>query len=103
MFPGSQSESLWSYEKPGFSNNQYISFSNAKPNPDGSLSGIRAYLENDVTDKKAIVLNKLNFQNETSVSADMNFNHFFNINLAPGSEPTRVTKGFYRFTNADFT
>jgi dipeptidyl aminopeptidase/acylaminoacyl peptidase len=94
---------LWSYEKPGFNNNQYLSSTNAKPNPDGSISEIRAYLENDITDKKAIVLNKLNFQNETNVSADMNFNQFFVVNAATGSEPTRVTKGFYRYNNADFT
>jgi hypothetical protein len=29
---------------------------------------------------KAIVLNKLNFQSETNLSSDMNFNHFFEIN-----------------------
>ena len=56
-----------------------------------------------MVDKKAIVLNKLNFQNESGVSAEMNFNQFFLTNAAKATEPLLLTKGFYRYTNADFT
>jgi hypothetical protein len=34
----------------------------AKPNPNGTLSEIRAYLERNADDKKAIVLNKQIFK-----------------------------------------
>jgi dipeptidyl aminopeptidase/acylaminoacyl peptidase len=94
---------LWPNEKPGFTKNQNLASSNAKPNPDGSTSEIRAYLQSNETDKKAIVLNKLNFQSETNISSDVNSTQFFVVNALPGGNPTPVTKGFYRYNNADFT
>lgn len=94
---------VWPYEKPGFNNNKNLYTDSTKPNPDGSMAAIRAYLENDVTDKKAVVLNKLNFQNEMNVSAEMNLNQFFLISTSAGSNPIPVTKGFNRYNNADFT
>ncbi|HEY2722565.1 MAG TPA: S9 family peptidase, partial [Chitinophagaceae bacterium] len=50
----------WPYEKPGFNKNEELKASNIKPDPDGNIDEIRAYLENDVTDKKAKVVDKLN-------------------------------------------
>src|SRR6185503_17343337 len=67
----------WWLEKPGFSKNEQLITSTAKPNPDGNMNEVRAYLEMNATDRKATVLNKLTFQSETDISADMNFNHFF--------------------------
>src|SRR6516162_7806457 len=46
----SHSLPTWSYERPGFSNNDYLRESKVKGNPDGNMDEIRAYLENDVTD-----------------------------------------------------
>jgi hypothetical protein len=48
-----------------------------KPDPNGTPAQIRAYLDMNATDKKAIVLNKLNFQNESNISSEQNFNQFF--------------------------
>jgi hypothetical protein len=73
----------------------------SKPDPK-SLSQIRAYLDKNTVDKKAIVLNKLNFQNESSISSEMNFNPFF-ISTTKGAEPRLLTKGFYSFTDAQYT
>ena len=92
----------WSYEKPGISNTEIFT-NKAKPNPDGSLEEIRAYLDNNVTDKKAKVFNKLNFQDEMDVNADMSFNHFFVVNVNGNQQPVQLTKGFYRFNFAAFT
>ncbi|MFT3825991.1 MAG: S9 family peptidase [Chitinophagaceae bacterium] len=94
---------VWPFEKPGFPQNEQLKNSTAKADPDGSIEEVRAYLENNVTDKKATVLNKLNFQSETNVSADMSFSHFFITDVQPGSTPVAITKGFYRFNGADFT
>src|SRR5205814_5906507 len=94
---------MWPFEKPGFDKNEQLKANAAKQNPDGTLPEIRAYLDNNVVDKKAIVLNKLNFQNENNISAEMNFNQFFLINATKGAEPSLVTKGFYCYNNADFT
>ncbi|HXB08639.1 MAG TPA: S9 family peptidase [Puia sp.] len=78
----------------------------AKPDPDGSLEEIRAYLDNDATDKKAKVLTKLNFQDEMEVNPDMTFTHWFvqkvQITAAPQT-PAPVTAGFYNYNSADYS
>lgn len=93
----------WTMEKPGFNKNEHLLSNNSKPNPNGNLSEIRNYLDKNAIDKKAIVLNKLNFQNESSISSEMNFNSFFDINTSKNSEPRLLTKGFYSFTDAQYT
>jgi dipeptidyl aminopeptidase/acylaminoacyl peptidase len=93
----------WTMEKPGFTKNEHLLANESKPNPDGSLSEIRAYLDKNTVDKKAIVLNKLNFQNESSISSEMNFNYFFDIASTKGAEPRLLTKPFYNFTDAQYT
>jgi len=92
----------WGMEKPGFAKNEQLVPAPAKPNPDGTLNEVRAYLEMNATDKKATVLNKLNFQSETDISGEMNFNHFFIVNAQPGSVPVPLTHGFNRFSNLQF-
>ena len=93
----------WPYEKPGFEHNSQLQTQTAKPDPDGNLEEIRAYLENNANDKKAKVITKLNFQEEKTTSSEISFNHFFIVNVEPGSQPVAVTHGFYRFTAAEFT
>ena len=93
----------WPFEKPGFDKNQQLEPSSAIADPDGSLEEIRSYLENNVADKKAKVVNKLSFQDETDVSTEIRFNYFFVVSVQPGATPVAVTKGFFSFNNADFT
>lgn len=100
--PGKQVP-LWPFEKPGFQKNEQLKPSSAKADPDGSLEEVRAYLENNANDRKARVFNKLNFLDETNVSSDMGFTHYFVVNAVPGATPVAVTKGFNRFNSADFT
>ena len=94
----------WPFEKPGFDKNDQLAASSAKPNADGSLSEIRAYLDKNEIDKKAKVLTKLNFQDERDVSAEQSFSQFFLINAsALDAQPVAITNGFYRFNQVDFT
>ena len=94
----------WPFEKPGFDKNDQLAATTAKPNADGSLAEIRAYLDRDETDKKAKVLTKLNFQDEKDVSAEQTFAQFFLISTAaPDAQPVALTRGFYRFNQAVFT
>ncbi len=93
----------WYFERPGFEKNQNLKPSTAKADPDGSLEEIRAYLENDVTDKKAKVVNRLNYLDETDVNPDMSFNHFFVMEARADAKPVEISRGFYRFNFADFT
>ncbi len=93
----------WSYEKPGFADNRQLKANTTKADPDGNWDEIRAYLENNAADKKAKVINKLNFQEESTTTSEISFNHFFVVTAEPGSQPAAVTHGFYRFSAAEFT
>jgi len=76
----------------------------AKPNPDGSLDEIRAYLDNDATDRKAKVVTKLNFQDEMEVNPEMSFTQWFVQKVQPAqATPTAVTGGFYNYNSVDYT
>ena len=92
----------WPFERPGFDKNENLKTGSAKADPDGSIDEARAYLDNNVADRKARVVNKLNFQDETDVNPDMSFNYFFITELKKDAKPKPITKGFYRFTSATF-
>jgi len=93
----------WPFEQAGFGRNETLVRRNAKADPDGNPEEVSAYLENNVADKKAKVLNKLNFQDEMVVNADLSFNEYFIQDLRPGAQPLVVTHGFYRYNSAEFT
>ena len=94
---------VWPIEKPGFIKNEQLKSPVAKADPDGNMEEIRTYLDNDVTDKKAKVINKLSFQDEMDLNADMTFNHFFIVTAQPDAKPQTLTHGFYRYNGAAFT
>ncbi len=93
---------VWPGEKPGYEKNEQWKKNSAKADPNGDLAQIHAYLAKDVADKKAIVLNKLNFQNEMNVSDELNLTQFFVTDIAAGSETKLITKVFNRYNAADF-
>ncbi len=93
----------WPVEKPGFADNGQLRESMAIPDPDGNLDEIRAYLAMNEADRKAKVIDKLNFQQESTTSGEINLTHFFIMDAKPNSTPREVTHGFYRYTTADFT
>ncbi len=93
----------WPFEKPGFDKNQQLKTSAAKADPDGNIEEIRAYLDNNAIDRKAKVADKLNFQDETDINADMGFNYFFITEVKQDAKPLAITKGFYRYNFVDFT
>ncbi len=94
---------IWPYEKPGFNKNEQLNKNSAKADPDGNMEEIRAYLDNNVADKKAKVFNKLSFQSETDVNSELSFNHFLIMNVKGGTDPIDITRGYYSFDNAEFT
>jgi len=63
--------------------------STARLNPDGTPDEISAFLNNNVTDKKARVLNKSDFQQEASVSSYINLNYWFLIDAQKGATLSR--------------
>jgi dipeptidyl aminopeptidase/acylaminoacyl peptidase len=93
----------WPNEKPGIPANANLRPNYAKPDPDGNLAEIRAWLDVNVADKKAKVVNKLNFQDEMEVNPDEVFTHWFTQSLQPGTTPVEVAHGFYNYNSADYT
>jgi len=94
---------VWPDEMPGIADDASLRPAVAKADPNGNLEEIRAYLDNDVVDKKAKVVTKLNFQDEMEVNPDMAFNHWFTLSLQAGAVPVAVTHGFYNFNSADYS
>ena len=92
----------WPFEKPGFTNNLNLKTDTSKPDPDGNMEAIRAYLNNNEKDNKAKVLDRLAFQEEAVTSSNIAFNHVFITDVTPGATPKEVAHGFYSFANAHF-
>lgn len=93
----------WSTEKPGFANNDYLKQNkNIKPDPNGNLEEIRAYLLKDEEDKKAKVFNRLNFQGEATTQPEMSFNHLFVVEAKEGATPKPLTGGFESYGGGDW-
>ncbi|GAB3507239.1 prolyl oligopeptidase family serine peptidase [Spirosoma knui] len=91
----------WSLEKPGFASNAFIKEDKKiKPNPDGSLAEIRAYLNKDVEDKKAKVINRLNLQGESTTEPELTFTQLFSIDVREGAVPKPLTRSFMSFQAA---
>ncbi len=99
--PGKQSPK-WSTEKPGFSNNDFLVAGNKTADPDGSLDEVRAWLKKNEQDKKAKVINRLQFQGESSTSGEMNRSHVFIISASENAREQQLTKGFNSFNNPQF-
>ena len=93
----------WTYERPGIAENASLKPTTAKPDPDGNIDEVRAWLDANVTDKKAKVVNKLNFQDEMEVNPEMVFNQWFTQPATAGAAPLAVTHGFYNYNSADYS
>lgn len=87
----------WPYERTGFANNENLKANSSKPDADGSIEEIRAYLDNNEKDKKAKVFTKLQFQEESTTSNEISFNHFFIVDAKQNATPAELTHGFYRY------
>ncbi|QHL89238.1 prolyl oligopeptidase family serine peptidase [Nibribacter ruber] len=92
----------WSYEKPGFFQNEHLRPNAAKANPDGSLAEIRSYLDQNEKDNKAKVINQLSFQEESTTSSNISLSHIFIIDTKPGATAKDLTPGFVSSSNGQF-
>lgn len=94
----------WSLEKPGFASNDFLHTPKGiKANPDGSLAEIRAFLQKDVEDKKAKVINRLNFHGEADVEPDLRFSHLMIADLKENAMPKPLTTGFWSVGQATWS
>ena len=93
----------WSYEKPGFFQNENLSVNATRPNADGTLAEIRSYLDKNEKDNKAKVINQLDFQEEAGVTGSIDLSHIFIMNARPGATPKDLTPGFFTSSRPSFT
>lgn len=93
---------VWSFEKPGFAANENLKANKTKADPNGNLQAIRAYLDINEKDKKAKVIDKLQFQTETGLSSELRFSQIFIVDAKPGAKEKAITKGFYSHSNPYF-
>lgn len=93
----------FSMEKPGFASDDYLlKNKQVKPNPDGSLEEIRAYLNKSAEDKKTRVFTRLNFQGEANLNGDISFNHLYEIEVRENAVARALTSGFASYNGASY-
>jgi dipeptidyl aminopeptidase/acylaminoacyl peptidase len=86
----------WNIEKPKLDANVYT-FS-SKVNPNGNLNEVRAYLYQNEKDKKAKVINRLNFQEETTTTGEFQINLLFKISVDGPSKPILINNPYELWT-----
>jgi dipeptidyl aminopeptidase/acylaminoacyl peptidase len=87
----------WTIEKPMLSG---IS-KKAKANPNGSIEEVRAYLAQNEMDKKAKVINRLNFQEEASTTSELPLPALFKTTLI--GKPELVNNPFQRWSDFEIS
>lgn len=93
---------VWPAEKPGDRENSFLTASKANADPDGSVTEARAWLQQNEKDKKAKVINRLQFQEESSTNGDLTVSQVFLVPAIPGAMPKQLTTGFNSYTNPLF-
>lgn len=92
----------WLPEKPGYTDYRYLENNRAQANPDGSLEEARAWLQLNEKDKKAKVINRLQFQEESTTTGELSLSQVFLVRAQAGAQPRRVTGSMNSFSNPQF-
>jgi dipeptidyl aminopeptidase/acylaminoacyl peptidase len=85
----------WTLEKPMLSGVAKKS----KANPNGSLDEVRAYLVQNEVDKKAKVINRLNFQEESTTTSEISLPAYFKTSLT--GKPILLNNPFQRWSDVE--
>jgi dipeptidyl aminopeptidase/acylaminoacyl peptidase len=92
----------WPTEKPGLTGNGFLLNSTANAEPDGTLAEARAWLQLNEKDKKAKVINRLQFQEESTTNGDLTISQVWLISATPGAAAKQLTGSFNSYTNPQF-
>lgn len=93
----------WDFEKPGFAKNTNLLSNKTVGNPDGNLEEIRAYLSKNEQDKKAKIINRLDFQGESTTEPEQSFNQYFTVDIATGKNFETVGMPFVSLQNVEWS
>lgn len=77
--------------------------SETKPDPDGSLAEIRAWLAKNASDNNPRVFTRQNLQGEHSLQTHLSYSHLFVVPAKPEAEAEQITRGFQNFTGFDWS
>lgn len=86
----------WTFEKPMLSGIAKKS----KANPNGNLDEVRSYLAQNEVDKKAKVINRLNFQEESTTTSEIYLPAYFKTSLT--GKPVLLNNPFQRWSDVEF-
>lgn len=86
----------WTLEKPMLSGVAKKS----KANPNGNLDEVRAYLAQNEIDKKAKVINRLNFQEESTTTSEISLPAYFKTSLT--GKLVLLNNPFQRWSDVEF-
>lgn len=87
----------WSLEKPQVANASFVS--KAKANPNGSIEEVRAYLAQNEKDKKAKVINRLQFQEEMTTSGEISLSTLYALTIEAGAKPVAINNPLHRWSD----
>ena len=85
----------WTLEKPMLSS---LSIK-VKANPNGNIDEVRSYLAQNELDKKAKVINRLNFQEESTTSSEISLPAYFKTTLT--GKPVLLNNPFTRWSDVE--
>lgn len=90
----------WPMEKPGLN---MMPDTITKPDPDGDLAAVRAWLNKNEGDQNPKVINRLNFQGETGLNPNWSYNHIHLIETEKGAGGKALTTGFFSWGGANWS
>lgn len=90
----------WPLEIPGLSG---MPDTLAKPDPDGDLAAVRAWLNKNADDNSPRVINRLNFQGETDLSPNWSYSHLYVMDTEKGSGAKALTTGFFSWSGGSWS
>jgi dipeptidyl aminopeptidase/acylaminoacyl peptidase len=90
----------WPLEKPGIN---VMPDTVTKPDPDGDIAAVRAWLAKNEGDESPKVINRLNFQGETGLNPNWSYNHIYVMETEKGSGGKALTNGFFSWGGANWS
>lgn len=89
----------WADERPGRTASDTTG---ARPNPDGSLADVRAWLAENREDHNPRLFTRLDLQGELDLEPRPQYRHFFVIDAEEDAAPRPVTRGYFSFSDGEW-
>jgi dipeptidyl aminopeptidase/acylaminoacyl peptidase len=91
----------WDFEKPVLE--KPFRSGDTRPDPDGTMDEIRAWLRENEDNLNPNVINRLNFLSERGLQAEITFSHLLTIASDGSEEPVAVTRGYQSYAAGEWS